>query len=97
MNIFMTKSGKIMDSLKEMLLQILEHDRCNNDEVLKVTSKYKHVLPVFDGKFGKARLPSLTFFDNDALELQEVAAEGMRLWQALDLSIMPKPHCIEYH
>jgi hypothetical protein len=49
---FMTNSGRIMDGIKEALLQIDQGSKyCDDEEIILLTEKYKYILQVFDASF----------------------------------------------
>jgi hypothetical protein len=98
MNKFMTNSQKIMNDLSSSLLLLPAANRCGDDEVVEVTSKFKSVLQVFDFIFSKARTPSGLIAEPDVQELKDYIYLGMKLWRELELTVeAPKPHAIEDH
>lgn len=98
MNRFMTCSQEIMDDLATMLQQLPAGNRCENTEIVEVTSKFKSILHVFDFIFSKARKQSGLVSENDLQELRDYIYIGMKLWRDLELSVeAPKPHAIEDH
>jgi hypothetical protein len=81
MNKFMTNSQKIMNDLSSSLLLLPAANRCGDDEVAEVTSKFKSVLQVFDFIFSKARTPSGLIAEPDVQELKDYIYLGMKLWR----------------
>jgi hypothetical protein len=69
---FMTDSGRIMDDIKEALLQIDQGSRyCNDEEIISFTEKYTYILQVFDGLFLKCRIASCHTKENDISRKKE--------------------------
>jgi hypothetical protein len=95
---FMSNSGRIMDDIKEALLQIDQGSRyCDDEEIVSFTEKYQYILQVFDGIFSKCRIASSHIKENDIIELQNFVMEAMRLWRGLQLNITPKAHAVDDH
>ncbi len=98
MNRFMTCLQEIMDDLATMLQQLPAEKRCEDTEIVEVTSKFKSILHVFDFIVSKARKPSGLVTESDLQELRDYTYIGMKLWRDLELSMeAPKPHTIEDH
>ena len=98
MNQLMTNSSKIMEEVREMLLDIPNNTRCSDDEVTCYSERFMNVLKVFDELFSLARTPSGKMTGDDTFhKLSERITESMRLWRGLGLNITPKAHAIEDH
>jgi hypothetical protein len=98
MNVFMSKPEGIMNDVMEAILTIPEEARCNDAEVLDVTSRFKSILSTFDKIFSMARRKSGFFSTEDNLTLQTYVRQGMKLWREMDLSMeAPKVHAIQDH
>jgi hypothetical protein len=96
---FMTCKGCVMDEMADALLLVPQQDltHCSNKEIAHYTSKLKTVLTVSDGLFPMARIPSGKYDESNHLQLQKFVMDAMVLWRNIELSIAPKPHCIEDH
>jgi hypothetical protein len=94
----MTNADTLMKDFCDYIVEnIPENERASNIEVQEFTSKYSHILLVFDRIFSTARASTGSLNDDDIALLVTFIQQAMVLWQKLQLSVTPKVHALEDH